>query len=762
VIRLPRLRPFTWLLAVAFGLMAVSMGLLSELAIHVVIEGGSLPAPLSRYQPLAWPVLAALLVALFVGSVIAAVREYLSSHSSAEGPQPPEQLGYRSSASGQLPDEIREFTGRRPNLQRLRDLVREHVVTEESGPVIAISGHIGTGKSVLAIHFAYEVLAQYPDARLYVDLEGSSATPLDPSEALGHLMRGLTGANRGEPGVAGLTDEYRRNLRRKRAIIVLDNAKDEAQVRPLVPNSPGSLVLITSRKPLLALEGSKQLPLDDMSEEDAFDVLVALAGEHLRLSENQEATRRVAALCGHLPLALSITGARLRDRSVSAVESGLADRRSRLRELQDDERDVRASLELSYEQLTEVQKTLFRRLKLLPEARFNAIVAAALLDRPLEEARKTLEDLVDEQVLERAGDNRYNFNELVGLLADDKLEKEEPLRDRNAACERALRVYLAEAMRRAALLEPAIAELTGGVASEPAALRDQLDALDWFEQERATLIAAERQAAEIEAHDVVWKLAAALLPFLDLRGHRGDWAGLQDAALAAAHATDRLEDHVWASLVAGHLDSLQKRHKRARWHFEEALEHADAGAWRRLQALALYLMGRVDQDCGEIDRALDRYERAAAIFDEERMLRAQTSVKLAVATALHARGAVADDEVLRLCDVTLAALARQPADLWVLRTTGCVKEYQSAALLRRGDLERAGACCIAAAQAFRHIGFQHGHGRVLRELGRIRVEQGNPGRARELLEESVAIFKAIGDDAEANEASRRQGDIPPG
>lgn len=736
--RLDRARVVMWLRAIAFGVIVVGSGLLADLALGVV--GGSLAQPVRRFQVLALPVLAV----LFAGSVLGAIRHYLAAHGDQTPPERPSQ-------SGHLAPDIHEFTGRSEDLQVLRGLVSAHERAPQPGPlVVAIHGPMGTGKSVLAIRFAHELRGRYPDAHLYVDLKGSSDRPLEPAEALHHLARGLA---RGGRGIAAR--EYRAGLRNKRAVIVLDNAAGESQVRGLIPRAPACVVLITSRQPLDELEGCRIHRLDRMSEPDAIDLLDKLAHNNLRRAEHQADTKRVAELCAYLPLALSMAGVQLRSHTARQVAARLDDERSRLHEFDEGQRGILASLDLSYRQMSPDEQTIFRRLKLLPEPSFDAGKASALLDCTPERARNVLDALVDKQVLEWGVDGRYGFTGLIGAYANAKLENEELPKERDVASERALRRYLDEATRHAVRLEPAIAELAGEQAPSSASLDQQLEALDWFDRECPTLITVMRRAAGIPAHDVTWRVAAVLVPFFDVRGHRVDWADLQRIPLVAARATGRLHAQVWTSLTAGHLAWLDRQSDRARWRLDEALQGAMAGGWRRLQARALYLMGRVDHDGGDLEGALGRYRRAAGIFaDEGDLLHSYLSATLYITITQHERGEVSDEEVLQAGESVLAELAEAPEDLWGLRTIGWIRRYLGRVAERAGDLESAGAYWMASEQAFRRIGFRQGLGLVLRELGRIRQARGDTERAGEFLEESVAIFEAVGDELEAGEGRR--------
>lgn len=727
----------TVLQAFVYALAAVTFGVALDFVINGV-TGGSLPGPLAHYPQLAWPALGV----MFVASVTAAVRERLKRHGShgiglprppPEPPPPPKEL----------PPDIPEFTGRRRELKALWELVPAAEAAPTAPTTVTVYGVAGTGKSALAVHFAHEVQANYPDAQLYVSLMGASSRRVEPVEALGYLVRSLGAAGPDIPtDVDGLTREYARRLRGRRTLLLLDNAASEAQVRPLLPKSPTCLVVITCRNQLAGLTSSTPIRLGVMSEADAVALLVRIAGGQLLDGGNERAVAQMASLCGYLPLALSITAAQLRSRTIGDVLSSLESSR----DLGVPE-PVRASFDITYEHLMDWERRLFRRLRLLPEPTFGAGVAAALVGCSPRQASDALDRLADEQVLERVGNGRYGFTDFIGRYASDKLRLEEVQQEREAASAQALRFYLDEAMGQAALVDPAIHEVIGGSfsASSPASLDEQVAALDWFERERPRLVRVWRQAIEIKAHDVTWKLAAGMVPFFELRGHRADWTELQLAALESARASGELYAQVWSWLGAGHLRWLDGRLDEARHHLVEALESAGAGGWLWLRARALYLRGCVEHDAHRLDAALACYTRAAEMFGDLGLPHEQTSTVFYLAVAMHEQGGVSVEKAMHLGESALADLAGRPQELWVVRTVAGIRESLGQVAEELGDRERAGTYYIGSREAFRRIGFKHGRARVLRHLGRMRIAQESWSRAREFLDESAELFCTIGD-----------------
>jgi len=661
-----------------------------------------------------------------------------------------------------LPRRVGEFIGRHRDLASLRTIAGRAAAHPT---VVTIHGLPGTGTSTLAMRLARDVGLKYPDGLLYVDLKGASSTPLDSLTALGRLMRGL-GLRSVDlpPDPIGMVRQYRDELQHRRMVVVLDNAASESQVRPLLPTSPGSLVLITSRIPLPGLLGSYPHPLGVMSEKESIALLATFAGDGVRGRRHADEAGQVAALCGYLPLALAIAGAVLRRRPGMAI----ADLRARLYEqrlgaVTSDNPDVRASFEVSYHELQPEQQTLLRRLVLLPDPTFGAGAAAALVDGD-ETHAATLDTLAREQLLHRVGEGRYGFHDLLGQFANEKLLLEAPA-DRQAAHERALQFYLEEAMARSVHLDASVLELgVAGVPAPSATLSEQVAALEWLEQERATLVTASRQAAQIQAHGVTWRLAAALVPFFELRGHRMDWAETQEAALTAARASGDLLAQAWTHLGSGHLRGLGESPDQADCHLEETLEMATAGDWPRIQARALYLMGRVRHDRGKRDSALARYQRAATLFADEDMRAEQANTILSMAAALEEQREIATEQLVWMGDAVLRALSRVPEDYWTVRTIGRICEHLGRVEANRGNLERADAYASRSRDAFRRIGFRHGQGRASRDLGRILLDRHRGTGAGDLLvrstalfDESTALFRTTGDRHSEGEALQLAG-----
>ena len=325
----------------------------------------------------------------------------------------------------QLPADTADFTGRE-NLTRVL-AARIATTAGQSVAVCALSGLGGVGKTALAIHLAHFVREEFSDGQLYVDLRGGDPEPADPAPVLAAFLRGL-GISEGEtaPGLEERAAAYRSALAGRRVLIVLDNARDAAQVRPLLPGAPGCAVIVTSRPKLTGLAGATFADLGVLDPGEAMNMFTRIVGEE-RLGMEHTAAIEVVTLCGYLPLAVRIAAARLASRPqwrIGSLAARLSDERRRLGELAVGDLAVRAAFELGYHQLSPAQADVFRRLSLLDSADVSVAAAAALLGQDEADNEETLESLVDAAMLESASPGRYRYHDLLRLYAREQYEAE--------------------------------------------------------------------------------------------------------------------------------------------------------------------------------------------------------------------------------------------------------------------------------------------------------------------------------------------------
>jgi DNA-binding SARP family transcriptional activator len=351
----------------------------------------------------------------------------------------------------QLPSDLVDFTGRGVLAARLR---RRLAGTASRQPGchqgVTISGMPGIGKTALAVHAAHGVRAHFPDGQLFVDLRGTDPQPAEAGLVLGQFLLALgrpTGeAPDGTPARAAL---YRSLLAGRRVLVVLDNAADEAQVRPLLPPA-GCAAVVTSRRPLATLPGLRAYRLAAFTAAEAATLLTRVVPAAKRRGEPSDVAE-IAALCGHLPLAVRIAGSRLAARphwSLRRLADRLAPEHTRLDELAVGDLAVRASLDSSYRGLPAPLRRSFRLLCGVSCPDFAVRLAAAALELPARQAEDALEGLVDAQLAEvagrdTAGQPRYRLPDLVRIFGRERLDREETSADRRGMLDRALACSLA-------------------------------------------------------------------------------------------------------------------------------------------------------------------------------------------------------------------------------------------------------------------------------------------------------------------------------
>ncbi len=355
----------------------------------------------------------------------------------------------------QLPPDIGDFTGRGIMRDELLSLLSSETDSAKAIVISSIAGVAGIGKTALAVHIAHKLADRYSDGQLYIDLRGASDERLDPSAVLGEFLRALGLAGRSIPdGLDERARLYRAGLSHRRILVVLDNAANEAQVRPLLPGSATCGVIITSRRRLAALAGSKTFSLDVLGQAEALELLRKICGPD-RIDEEPAAAVDIVTLCGFMPLAIRIAGARLVQRShwrIRHLADILANERQRLSALEAGDLEVRSSFALSYDNEEADVRRLFRLLGLIKTVDFAGWVAAPLLNCDQSSAEELVDRLVDAQLLDvagrdAAGETRYRFHDLLRVYARERLADEESPESAAAGERRLIAAYLRLAER---------------------------------------------------------------------------------------------------------------------------------------------------------------------------------------------------------------------------------------------------------------------------------------------------------------------------
>ncbi|GAB3974969.1 AfsR/SARP family transcriptional regulator [Plantactinospora veratri] len=454
----------------------------------------------------------------------------------------------------QLPPAVADFVGREAELTRIRRVLDDG--TGRTGPaVVVVSGLPGVGKTALAIRAGWDVGPGHPDGCLYAELVDGQGGPVDPYDVLGGFLRAL-----GVPGEAvpdGRTerrDLYRSVVARRRILVLLDGAADEAQVRPLLPTGSASAALVTARRPLAGLDGAHRVTLDVLPVEPAVRLLTGMLPE--RVAGDLPAVHRMVQLCDRLPLAIRVTGNRLAvraDRSLAQAVERLADSTRRLDRLADGDRNVRRGLAGAYQRLATQPATLLRRLGALPVPEFPGWLAVPLLDADQSSAEQALAALTDAGLVRpvpdrRTGLPRYRMPELVRLYAAERVGVDDPAPTRATAHRRAYWWLLDLALRADRQVPDqvfpagAIGQPPGFGPAEELLRAVDADPLGWLGAERHLLVGAAGQAAGLGDTELAWRLAVAPTNFLHQRGLTELWQRAVEhgrAALRDRRGVDR-------------------------------------------------------------------------------------------------------------------------------------------------------------------------------------------------------------------------------
>ena len=449
----------------------------------------------------------------------------------------------------QLPHGLAGFVGRQAEIELLNTLLPDR----DNGPattvvITAIAGMAGVGKTALAVHWGHQCREHFPDGQLYVNLRGfdPAGAPMQPSEAITHLLAALRVAPEEIPD--GLEDQaalYRSRTANRRVLIVLDNARDAEQVRPLLPGTAGSMVVVTSRNDLTSLaavDGAFALTVDLLSPAEARGLLSRRLGER-RVAQEPEAVEQIIASCDRLPLALSIVAARAMRTPrypLAALAAQLRQTPGALDALDggDHAANVRAVFSWSYQQLSPLAARLFRTLGLHAGPDISAVTMASMSGMEAADREVALLELVRASLVSEPTPGRFVLHDLLRAFAAELAARHDDQDSRVTAIRRMLDHYLQTALRADQLLD---ANRAGGLrplsaAADPSQepLADLSEALAWFGAEWQALSAALRLAARLGFDDHAWRLARSLASFLDRRGHWRESADLQRIALAAA------------------------------------------------------------------------------------------------------------------------------------------------------------------------------------------------------------------------------------
>ncbi|HEV7706976.1 MAG TPA: AfsR/SARP family transcriptional regulator [Asanoa sp.] len=517
----------------------------------------------------------------------------------------------------QLPADPPGFTGRLAELSRLDTLLAG------SGAAVAVvSGIPGVGKTALAVRWAHRARERFPDGQLYVDLRGyDTRPPLRPAAVLALFLRAFgVPAEQipDDPDAAAAL--YRSTLADRRVLIVLDNADQVAQVRPLLPASAGCAVLVTSRDQLSGLaarDGAARLPLDVLPRADAADLLRGVLGAQ-RVAAQAGSAAKLVDLCGQLPLALRIAAAQLTDAAHDDIAGyvaalGTGDRLTALQMHGDTQAAVRAAFDLSYARRPEPTRRLFRLLGLAPCADLTAESAAALMATTTAEADLLLAELADGHLVQRHRPGRYVLHDLLRVYAAERAHAEEPPAERELALDRLLRHYLDGVVAAARVVTPQAVRLPEPEAAVARTFAEHATAASWLDAERANVLALVTHAASRGPHRYAWQLTDALRGWFYLRTYLTDSLAASRTALIAARRAGDDAGLAAAFVCLATVHWQASRIEQAFRYFSRGYRHARAAGWAEGEATALYGRAVIHGFRGAGQHAGDDLREALAI-----------------------------------------------------------------------------------------------------------------------------------------------------
>jgi len=564
----------------------------------------------------------------------------------------------------------------------------------------------GIGKTTFAVHAAHRLAGSFPDGQFFLPLHAHTAgqRPVSPAVALASLLltAGVPAAQI-PPGLDARAGRWRDHVAGKKILLLLDDAAGHEQVRPLLPGTAGSLVLVTSRRRLAALEDAAVISLDTLPPHEAAVLLGRLAARE-GIGPGDVAVAEITRLCGYLPLAIGMLASQLRHhpaRTTAVLAADLTATKDRLALMHTENRSVAAAFGLSYTDLTPGTQRLFRRLGLVPGPSFDAYAAAALDGTSLMMARRNLDELYDQHLLTEPTPGRYQLHDLLReharvLAADDDIAESD------AAVDRLLDYYLYAVLAAGQHIVTRAVPLGRPLPGRPPAGTPDLSTLEhaaaWLEAERANLHAAAEYAAKSGRSQHAVQIPAAMGGFLGRHGHWDQAAVLQTTALTAAHSAGDRRGEAQALQELGLLGWLTGDYPAAADHLARAVTLYGEIGDRLGQAYALNPLGVVQALTGDYPAALASHQRALAIAQD-------LSDRAAEAVALN---------------------------------------YLGSAQQQTGDYAAAAANLARVRELYRRLGHRYGQAQALRDLGKLQQATGDYPAATASHQQALQMFRALG------------------
>ncbi|MFJ6669674.1 BTAD domain-containing putative transcriptional regulator [Actinosynnema sp. NPDC091369] len=645
----------------------------------------------------------------------------------------------------QVPAAVVGFTGRAEHLRRL-DRLLSRADDRQPPPIAVITGTGGVGKTALAVHWAHRVRDRFPDGQLYVNLRGYDPDlPVGPGDALSGFLRALGVDSRDIPqDLDERSAAFRSLLAGRRVLVVLDNARTAAQVRPLLPGSPGCLVLVTSRdsmRGLIAKDGATRFGLDLLPAAEAHELLRALIGD--RAAAEPGAVDALAELCARLPLALRLAAELATGRpaaSLAELRRELVREQDRLDRLDDDadpHAALRSAFSWSYRHLDPAVARVFRLLGAHPCHELGLDAIAALTGSSDAAVRRHVDALVQAHLVERTADGRFQMHDLLRTYARGLAAEADP--DRHAAVH-ALAVHYVRTAAAAVVLFDPVDHAERGAALPAAGLGSRDEALAWLERERANLLAVAEHAAGHGDAAQAEELADALWRYFHVRGHHDESLALHTHALAAGR---RRSDRVAQGTALTGFGVACERLGR----YEEALRHHELAVEVGRETGDVSFTGRALKNLGVVLRRLGRHEDAERTFQESLAIartignrRGEAAVLCSLALVHEASGRY--EEALRHMELAMAAVPDVDNDHALVNH---LQANLGLVHLRLGRVEVAEKHLAEALAGARATGNRDLEAEVLDTLGELATAAGDPDRAVDHHQEALALTRRTGD-----------------
>jgi tetratricopeptide (TPR) repeat protein len=642
-----------------------------------------------------------------------------------------------------LPADVATFSGRQRELDRLR--LAAGGAPGASAVVGVLSGMAGVGKTQLAVHLGHLLAAEERfDTTLFVNLRGfhpdPGQPPAEPAAVLDGFLRllGLSG-HEIPAGLPARTAALRDLLADRRALVILDNAATVEQVRPLLPHSPGSLTLVTSRRRLEDLTSTVRLDVEEFSPEES-ERMLAGAAAGVQIGPDPFAYQRVARRCGHLPLALGVVAGQMAARPGWTVtdHADRLDERHQHRRL---ETGVELALHLSYQNLPVRRRTLLRRMAAQPGADLDDLAAAALLDTDVATAAAHLRDLASESLVQQPAAGRYVLHDLVRAYAEERAHEEDRPADRRAALTRLFDHYLYGAGAAMDVLYPAEGHRRPALPPRSApgpALPDPKAALAWLDAERPTLVASCLYAARHGWPEHAVRLAGILYSYLDNGGYPTDAIAVHTEAQHAARLLGDRTAEATALTNLGVVCWQLGRHPEAVDHLEHARSLFGQLEDRRGEARTLGNLGVVHSTLGQCEVSAGYHERALDCFVQvgDQLGEANTLTNLGCVSARLNRPAPAVEHHHRALEI-FRGLNHRGGEATAFNNLGD-------AHVMLGDFGSAIGYYEQALAMFRELGERYGETCVLNGLGQALAGQGRRDEAIARHTEALTLATEIG------------------